>query len=67
MDNGKGSFVQVSEKTFGEEVKEHGTPPPKIFIVGEILKIRDSRFRVERIIRKKMILKLLPQLGDNNE
>ena len=37
----------------------------RIFRVGEIVEIRSSRFRIERIDKKKMTLKLLPRLKAN--
>lgn len=59
MDTGSGEFKKISEIKFEEQMKE---PEPLVFKVGEILEIRGSRFRVEKIQRKKMILKLLPQI-----
>lgn len=62
MDTGSGEFKKISDIEFEEQIEK---PKPMVFKVGEILEIRGSRFRVEKIIRKKIILKLLPQL--NNE
>ncbi len=61
MDNRQGEFENISNKKFDEQMKQ---PQPLVFKEGEILEIRGSRFRVELITRKKMILKLLPQLQD---
>jgi len=62
MDNGKGNFIPITEKKFEEQINE---PEPMVFREGEILKIRGSRFRVEKIYKRKITLKLLPQLkGD---
>jgi len=62
MDNKCGNFRKISDETFVEEMKK---PNPMVFKTGEILEIRGSRFRVESIQRKKMILKLLPALSNN--
>lgn len=64
MDTGLGEFKQISLDELQEQIKKSN---PMVFKVGEILEIRGSRFRVEKIQRKKMILKLLPQSGNNNE
>lgn len=64
MDTGSGEFKNISDVKFKDQMKK---PKPMVFKVGEILEIRSSRFRVENIQRKKIILKLLPQLGNNNE
>jgi len=59
MDNGEGIFKAITEKKFEEQMKES---EPMVFREGEILSIRGSRFRVQRIYRNKITLKLLPQL-----
>jgi uncharacterized Zn finger protein len=61
MDTGSGEFKKISDIEFEDQMEN---PKPMVFKVGEILDIRSSRFRVEKIQRKKMILKLLPQLGN---
>jgi len=60
MDTGSGEFRKISDKEF-EERMEKPKSEQLVFRVGETLDIRGSRFRVEKIIRKKIILKLLPQ------
>lgn len=59
MDTGKGEFEKISNKEFEEQMEK---PEPMVFKVGEILTVKGSRLRVEKIVRKKMILRLLPQL-----
>lgn len=59
MDTGKGKFATISEEKYQEQIKKD---LPKVFKTGEILEIRGSRFRVEKILRNKLILKLLPAL-----
>ena len=61
MDNRRGEFENIDPKKFEEQM---GKENPMVFQTGEILEIRGSRFRVELITKKKMILKLLPQLKD---
>ena len=56
MDDGKGNFTAISDEKFGEQMK---TENPMVFKVGEILPIRGSRLRVEKIMKKKMVVKLL--------
>jgi len=58
MDNNRGSFEEINEQKFIEQMSQ---PTPQVFRVGEILEIRGSRLRVEKIENKKLILKLLPQ------
>ena len=66
MDTGSGEFKKISDEEFEKQMEKPILPrKPMVFRVGEILEIRGSRFRVEKIQRKKIILKLLPQL--NNE
>jgi len=62
MDNGEGIFRAITEKKFEEQMNE---PEPMVFKEGEILIIRGSRLRVEKIYKRKITLKLLPQLRDN--
>ena len=59
MDTGKGEFAKIPSKKFEEQML---LPKPKVFRVGEILEIRGSRLRVEKITRNKLVLKLLPKL-----
>ena len=57
MDTGDGQFKRIPEKKFQEQMLE---PKPRVFKEGEILEIRGSRLRVEKILRNKLILKVLP-------
>ncbi len=59
MDNKKGEFIGITSDEFIEQMKNS---KPLVFREGEILEIRGSRFRVQKIGHKKMILKLLPSL-----
>ena len=58
MDNNKGIFEPVNEEKFKEQMKQEN---PQVFRVGEIIEVRGSRLRVEKIYKKKITFKLLPQ------
>lgn len=62
MDNKKGNFEPISEKKFENQIE---MVSPFVFKEREILEIRGSRFRIQRIQKKKIILKLLPQLKED--
>lgn len=59
MDTGKGHFKQLGRKEAETQMKADESV---VFKVGEILKVKGSRFRVEKVLKKKMILKLLPKI-----
>jgi hypothetical protein len=59
MDNRKGMFEEIDEQEFNKQMSSVNS---QVFKVGEILEISGSRLRIERIEKKKLILKLLPQL-----
>ena len=58
MDNKKGFFEPINEEKFKEQMKQEN---PQVFRVGEIIEVRGSRLRVEKIYKKKITFKLLPQ------
>ena len=58
MDNNRGMFEEINEEKFDEQM-QHETP--QVFRVGEIIEVRGSRLRVEKIYKKKITFKLLPQ------
>ena len=58
MDNGKGQFEPISREKFVEQMQEL---KPFVFKVGEIIEVRGSRLRVEKIRRNKITFKLLPK------
>jgi len=62
MDNRQGEFTKILEEKFQEQMKKD---LPLVFKTGEILEIRGSRLRIEKITRNKLMLKLLPQLKEN--
>ena len=59
MDNRKGQFEPISDVKFNEQMKQ---PEPLVFRVGEIIEVRGSRLRTEKIYRNKITFKLLPAL-----
>ena len=65
MDDGKGKFVDVPVVLLARN--DDGTidtKVPHIFHVGEELTIKDSRFRLTKIKRKDIVLRLLPRLKE---
>jgi len=61
MDTGLGQFKTIDPTKFNEQMQ---LTEPKVFQVGEIFFLRGSRFRIEKINKKGMILKLLPELTE---
>ena len=59
MDNRNGEFKDITPEHYDEQMK---LPEPMVFKVGEVIKIRGSRLRVEKIYKKKITFKLLPEL-----
>ena len=55
MNDKKGNFIAVDEK---RAVKEN----LDIFQISRIVEIHNSRFRIEKIYKNKLVLKLLPNL-----
>jgi uncharacterized Zn finger protein len=64
MDDDKGNFKPLSEKEFIEQSVRN---KDKLFKVGEVLKIKQSEFRILRIGKKEMTLKLLPKLKEEKK
>ena len=58
MDNTRGDFLEISNEQYEKQMEQEN---PMVFKVGEILEVRGSRLRIERIDRRKLTLKLLPQ------
>ena len=63
MDNQRGNFEPITLKEFNEQMEK---PESLVFKEGEIIMIRGSRLRVQRIIKNKIIFKLLPKLNNDN-
>lgn len=59
MDNNQGVFESISHEKFMEQIKKVN---PQVFEVGEIIEIRGSRLRVDKIYKNKITFKLLPKL-----
>jgi len=60
MDDGKGRFNPMTEETF-QEAEEDGDLDGK-FRIGQIVKCNGSTFKVSKIMRKRLMLKLLPRV-----
>ena len=58
MDNNRGIFEEINEEKFNKQMQLEN---PQVFRVGEILEVRGSRLRVEKIYKKKITFKLLPK------
>ncbi len=58
MDSGNGTFKKISDVKFEEQMQQL---EPMVFKVGEIIEIRGSRLRVEKIWKRKITFKLLPK------
>lgn len=60
MDTGEGRFRMLSESEVSSMMlQEPGRQD--VFKVGEELRIKDSHFRITKITRKKMMLRILPR------
>lgn len=64
MDTGKGYFKPLERK---EAETQMNTNESIVFRVGEVFKIKGSRFRVEKILKKKMMLRLLPKIKNHEQ
>jgi len=60
MDDRRGNFQPIDEDKFQAQLQQD---LPMVFKEGEILKIQQSRFRIERIEPKGLRLKLLGKMG----
>ena len=63
MDTGRGSFTEISKEKAVEMdgyKNEHGESMP-YFAVNQVVELKGSKFRVHRIKRNGLILKLLPK------
>lgn len=58
MDNRKGEFLGINDSDFSQLKDKEDSG---VFKLGEILEVRGSRLRVEKILRNKLHLKLLPR------
>ena len=62
MDTGKGEFTQLSKKIAERFLTDKGLDmtSSRVFTEGEIVRVKGSRFKVERIKRRTLRLLLLP-------
>lgn len=57
MDNGQGGFEPINEIKFEKQMRKE---EPMVFKVGEVIEVRGSRLRVQKIYKNKITFKLLP-------
>lgn len=62
MDSGEGKFVKIEGDTPTEEQKEQFPNFGGVFSIGELIQIKESLFKVVKITRKKLTLRLLKHL-----
>jgi hypothetical protein len=65
MDNRKGNWEEIPADVFDEQIKKEY---PQVFKVGEVVEIRGSRLRVQKIHKNKITFKLktpLPIIKDS--
>lgn len=62
MDTGEGKFVKIDEKEPTKEQKEQFPSYGGVFSIGEQVIIKKSLFKVVKITRKKLTLRLLKHL-----
>ena len=55
MNDNKGNFISLDLQRAEKEKLD-------IFQIGRIVEIHNSRFRIEKIYKNKLVLKLLPKL-----
>jgi len=60
MDNRKGEFEPITSEKFNEQMEQSES---LVFRVGEIIEVRGSRLRVERIKKRIITFKLLPAIN----
>ena len=66
MDTGNGRFEMLESERFNRLISGEEEKPERaggIFSIGEELEIDGSKFRVRKITRKDLILRLLPRGG----
>lgn len=64
MDSGNGKFERLEQERYDRLLHGEEEIPERaggIFSIGEELEIKSSRFRVRKITRKDLILRLLPR------
>ena len=57
MDTGTGELAKLDPRV-AEELAGKDVP---LFYVGKVVELEGSRFKIERIKRKKLVLRLLPR------
>ena len=65
MDSGRGKFKMFEDEeklfTWQEQLKKEGKPTGSVFRLGEVVELKESRFKVVKITGRKLTLRLLPK------
>ena len=66
MDVGKDYLEMIGQGKVDKiiAIGKTGARVPSVFTVGEILEIKQSRFRIKKITPKVLTLRVLPSKGD---
>ena len=66
MDTGRGDFAEISEQRYKELQQNYAAS--RVFTVGEIVKLKGSRFKITKIeTRGRLKLKLLPDKDNDKD
>uniref|UniRef100_A0A6M3JJP5 Uncharacterized protein n=1 Tax=viral metagenome TaxID=1070528 RepID=A0A6M3JJP5_9ZZZZ len=63
MDTGEGSLKMLEKREYDQLVKgtQEGARTGSLFRVGEIVMIKESRFKIKKITPKGLTLRVLPK------
>lgn len=67
MDTGEGHFRSIEDQEHADKLMEEFRNHGGIFGVGEVVELRGSKFRVRKITKKDLILRLLPKEAEHND
>lgn len=59
MDAGHGAFIPLAEP-IAADLQQLAETVPHLFRIGQEVTVNGSRFRVQKIARKRLVLRLLP-------
>lgn len=61
MDSGEGHIELMDRERMIELINNNLSEATKFFLVGEVVKVKDLRFRITKITTKKLTLRVLPE------
>lgn len=61
MDSGEGHIELMDRERMIELINNNLSEATKFFLVGEVVKVKDLRFRITKITTKKLTLRVLPK------